>query len=68
MFLSFDGSACRRLRARRAGAAINAAALDLPSGLTNAPTYRKMNPLNNQPVLILALTSDSVPLSSFYDC
>jgi multidrug efflux pump len=52
--------------ARDVQAAINAAAPDLPSGLTNAPTYRKMNP-NNQPVLILALTSDTEPLSKLYD-
>ena len=35
--------------ARDVQAAINAAAPDLPSGLTNAPTYRKANP-NAQPV------------------
>ena len=39
-------------------AAINAAAPDLPSGLKNAPIYRKANP-NNAPVLLLALTSKS---------
>ncbi|MEO7756095.1 MAG: efflux RND transporter permease subunit, partial [Dokdonella sp.] len=52
--------------ARDVQAAINAAAPDLPTGLTNAPTYRKMNP-NNQPVLALALTSDTEPLSKLYD-
>ena len=66
VFLSFDGKRSVDDYARDVQAAINAAAPDLPSGLTNAPTYRKMNP-NNQPVLILALTSDTVPLSSLYD-
>ncbi len=66
VFLSFDGKRSVDDYARDVQAAINAAAPDLPSGLTNAPTYRKMNP-NNQPVLILALTSDSVPLSKLYD-
>jgi multidrug efflux pump len=52
--------------ARDVQAAINAAAPDLPSGLTNAPTYRKANP-NAQPVLALALTSETQPLSKLYD-
>ncbi len=66
VFLNFDGKRSVDDYARDVQAAINAAAPDLPSGLTNAPTYRKMNP-NNQPVLILALTSGSVPLSRLYD-
>ena len=66
VFLSFDGKRSVDDYARDVQAAINAAAPDLPSGLTNAPTYRKMNP-NNQPVLILALTSDTEPLSKLYD-
>ncbi|MBX3688733.1 efflux RND transporter permease subunit [Dokdonella sp.] len=66
IFLSFDDKRNVDDAARDVQAAINAAAPDLPSGLTNAPTYRKMNP-NNQPVLALALTSDSVPLSKLYD-
>jgi multidrug efflux pump len=52
--------------ARDVQAAINAAAPDLPSGLTNAPVYRKANP-NAQPVLALALTSETQPLSKLYD-
>jgi multidrug efflux pump len=66
VILIFDGSRKVDDAARDVQAAINAAAPDLPSGLTNAPTYRKMNP-NNQPVLILALTSDTEPLSKLYD-
>ena len=52
--------------ARDVQAAINAAAPDLPAGLTNAPQYHKMNP-NAQPVVALALTSGTVPLSKLYD-
>jgi multidrug efflux pump len=66
VILIFDGSRRVDDAARDVQAAINAAAPDLPTGLTNAPTYRKMNP-NNQPVLILALTSDTEPLSKLYD-
>jgi multidrug efflux pump len=66
VILIFDGSRKVDDAARDVQAAINAAAPDLPTGLTNAPTYRKMNP-NNQPVLALALTSDTEPLSKLYD-
>jgi multidrug efflux pump len=66
VILIFDGSRKVDDAARDVQAAINAAAPDLPSGLANAPTYRKANP-NNQPVLALALTSDSEPLSKLYD-
>jgi multidrug efflux pump len=66
VFLMFDASRNVDDAARDVQAAINAAAPDLPSGLTNAPTYRKMNP-NNQPVLALALTSDTEPMSKLYD-
>ncbi|HET6631886.1 MAG TPA: efflux RND transporter permease subunit [Rhodanobacteraceae bacterium] len=52
--------------ARDVQAAINAAASDLPSGLTSLPTYHKANP-NNDPVIQLALTSDTQPLSELYD-
>ncbi|MBC6943657.1 MAG: AcrB/AcrD/AcrF family protein [Xanthomonadales bacterium] len=66
VFIMFDASRNVDDAARDVQAAINAAAPDLPSGLTNAPTYHKMNP-NNQPVLALALTSDSQPLAKLYD-
>ena len=66
VFIMFDSSRTVDDAARDVQAAINAAAPDLPSGLTNAPTYHKMNP-NNQPVLALALTSDTQPLSKLYD-
>ncbi|MEO5560553.1 MAG: efflux RND transporter permease subunit [Dokdonella sp.] len=66
VILIFDGSRKVDDAARDVQAAINAAAPDLPAGLTNAPTYRKLNP-NNQPVLALALTSDTEPLSKLYE-
>jgi multidrug efflux pump len=52
--------------ARDVQAALNAAATDLPSGLPNVPTFRKANP-NAIPVLILALTSDTLPTTALYD-
>jgi multidrug efflux pump len=52
--------------ARDVQAALNAAATDLPSGLPNVPTFRKANP-NARPVLILALTSDTLPTTAVYD-
>lgn len=52
--------------ARDVQAALNAAATDLPSGLPNVPNFRKANP-NNIPVLILALTSDTLPATALYD-
>ena len=53
-------------KARDVQAAINAAAPDLPSSLRVPPIYRKANP-NNAPVLVLALTSTTVPLSQLYN-
>jgi multidrug efflux pump len=52
--------------ARDVQAALNAAATDLPADLPNTPIFRKANP-NNVPVLILALTSDTMPASAVYD-
>jgi len=42
--------------------AINAASAQLPSNLPSAPSYRKVNPADS-PILILALTSASLPLT-----
>src|SRR5678815_2106447 len=47
-------------------AAINAAATDLPINLPNPPTYRKVNPAD-APVLILALTSQTLPQSQIFE-
>jgi hydrophobe/amphiphile efflux-1 (HAE1) family protein len=64
--LQFDLSRNINAAARDVQAAINAAQNELPPGLPNPPSYRKANP-NDQPVLILALTSDAVPLSQIYN-
>ena len=47
-------------------AAINAAATNLPRDLPSPPTYSKVNPAD-APVLTLALTSDTLPLSRVED-
>src|ERR1700712_5493973 len=47
-------------------AALNAAAIDLPADLPTLPSFRKVNPAA-APVLILALTSDTVAPSAVYD-
>ncbi|MGN6717804.1 MAG: efflux RND transporter permease subunit [Candidatus Binatia bacterium] len=39
------------------------AARDLPPSMTTPPSYRKVNPANNS-ILLLALTSDTLPLST----
>jgi hydrophobe/amphiphile efflux-1 (HAE1) family protein len=52
--------------ARDVQSAINAAAGELPSGLPNPPSYRKVNP-SDAPIMILAMTSDALPLSQVYN-
>jgi hydrophobe/amphiphile efflux-1 (HAE1) family protein len=52
--------------ARDVQAAINAALTDLPSDLPSRPTFRKSNPAAT-PIMILALTSQTVPPSVLYD-
>jgi multidrug efflux pump len=52
--------------ARDVQAAINAAQADLPTNLLSEPTYRKVNPAD-APVLILALTSDTLTRGQMYD-
>ena len=47
-------------------AAINAASTDLPSNLPNPPTYRKVNPAD-APILVLALTSETLPQSQIFE-
>ncbi|WP_225773856.1 efflux RND transporter permease subunit [Pseudomonas sp. Marseille-Q5115] len=47
-------------------AAINAADSLLPSDLPNPPTYKKVNPADT-PVITLAATSDSLPLTQVQD-
>ena len=52
--------------ARDVQAALNAALSDLPGDLPNLPTFRKYNPAA-APVLILALTSETIAPSAMYD-
>ncbi len=52
--------------ARDVQAAINAAGGELPPNLPSRPTYRKVNP-SDAPVLIVALSSDTLPLAQVYD-
>jgi hydrophobe/amphiphile efflux-1 (HAE1) family protein len=52
--------------ARDVQAAINAARTYLPAALPSNPTYRKVNPAD-APILILALTSDTVTREKMYD-
>jgi multidrug efflux pump len=52
--------------ARDVQAAINAARVDLPASLRLNPTYRKVNPAD-APILILALTSDTLRQGELYD-
>ena len=47
-------------------AAINASATDLPINLPNPPTYRKVNPAD-APIMVLALTSDTLPQSQIFE-
>src|SRR5438552_17143296 len=46
--------------------AINAARSQLPSGMPNNPTYRKVNPAD-APIVVLTLTSDSMTRGQMYD-
>ena len=47
-------------------AAINAARSQLPANLPGNPSYRKVNPAD-APIMILALTSDTITLPRIYD-
>jgi multidrug efflux pump len=64
--LQFDLSRDVNGAARDVQAAINAARAQLPANLPSNPTYRKINPAD-APILILALTSDTVPIPQMYD-
>ena len=64
--LQFDldrdiNGACRDVQA-----AINAAASMLPSNMPNRPSYRRDNPADS-PIMILALTSESLSRGQMYD-
>jgi multidrug efflux pump len=52
--------------ARDVQAAINAAGAELPPNLPSLPNYKKVNPADS-PVMILSLTSKSLPLAQVFD-
>src|SRR5581483_1628852 len=66
MTLQFDLDRDVEAAARDVQAAINAAGGDLPPNLPFRPRYQKVNPADS-PILIVALTSDTVPLGQVFD-
>jgi hydrophobe/amphiphile efflux-1 (HAE1) family protein len=64
--LQFDRSRTVDSAAQDVQAAINATAGQLPANLLNPPIYRKTNPADT-PVLLLAVTSDTLPLTKVSD-
>jgi multidrug efflux pump len=64
--LQFDLNRDINGAARDVQAAINAARGQLPANLPNNPSYRKVNP-SEAPVMLMALTSDTVEISRIYD-
>ncbi|MEW6466122.1 MAG: efflux RND transporter permease subunit [Pseudomonadota bacterium] len=66
IILQFDLSKNINTAARQVQAAINAARPLLPTALTGNPTYRKTNPAD-APVMILALTSQTLTRAQMYD-
>ncbi len=64
--VQFDLSRTVESAARDVQAAINAAGTDLPPDLPNPPNFRKANPAD-APVLILAMTSDTLTPGAVYD-
>src|SRR6201997_511182 len=64
--LQFDLNRNIDAAGRDGQAALNAARSQLPSYLPGNPTYRKVNPAD-APVVIMALTSDTVTLPKMYD-
>ncbi|HEX9325422.1 MAG TPA: efflux RND transporter permease subunit, partial [Reyranella sp.] len=64
--LQFDLNRNVDAAARDVQAAINAARSQLPAGLPSNPKYRKVNPAD-APIMILALTSDVLPVGRMYD-
>src|SRR5581483_6876247 len=64
--LQFDLSRNINDAATEVQSAINAARSQLPSGMPNNPTYRKVNPAD-APIMVLTLTSDTLPRGQMYD-
>ncbi|KRG65572.1 acriflavin resistance protein [Stenotrophomonas humi] len=65
VFLMFNTSRDIDSAAQDVQAAINAAMADLPAGI-GTPTYQKANP-NDDPVIALALTSDTQSVAELYN-
>src|SRR5262249_27338056 len=61
--LQFDLNRNIDAAAQDVQAAINAASAQLPTNLPSAPTIRKVNPAD-QAILLISLTSDTLPLST----
>ncbi len=66
VMIQFDLDRDINAAAREVQAAINAARELLPSGMRSMPTYRKVNPTQS-PIMVLALTSDSLGRGELYD-
>ena len=66
VILQFDLNRDINGAARDVQAAINAARALLPSGMPSNPTYRKVNPADS-PIMILAMTSDTLTRGQMYD-
>src|SRR5262245_25413840 len=64
--VQFDLSRSIEGAARDVQAALNAALSDLPTNMPQLPTFRKANPAA-APILILALTSNTLNPSAIYD-
>ncbi|HVJ08501.1 MAG TPA: multidrug efflux RND transporter permease subunit [Acidisarcina sp.] len=64
--LQFDLNRNIDAAARDVQASINAARGQLPSNLPSNPNYRKVNPAD-APIMILTMTSDTVPKANIYD-
>jgi len=65
VIIQFDLDKDINVAAQEVQAAINDAQPLLPSAMTSRPQYRKLNPAS-APVMILSLTSDSLPTSELY--
>jgi multidrug efflux pump subunit AcrB len=64
--LQFDLDRTVDRAARDVQAAINASSADLPINLPSPPTYRKINPAD-APIMIMAMTSDTLQPTSIYE-
>ncbi|HEY8610381.1 MAG TPA: efflux RND transporter permease subunit [Roseomonas sp.] len=66
IILQFDLARTQREAAQDVQAAVNGARQDLPSGLPNPPRIRKINPAD-APIMILAMTSETISGPAVYD-